>query len=597
MITKWMLRGCPISGEAIQRLASELMLPVPLAQVLAVRGMSETNTAQQWLNAAAGELYQPSLMRDMDRGTDLILQAVSEGKKIAVYGDYDVDGVTSTTILYKTLQTLGAEPIYYIPQRESEGYGLNSNAIRELAQQGTGLLLTCDNGIAAREQVALAKELGLEVVITDHHEVPYHINEQGETTYILPAADAIINPKRPDCTYPFKQICAGMIAYKIAQYIYARAGLNWQKDQEEFMQMAAIATVCDIMDLTGENRTLVAKALPTLKNCNNTGIRSLLKATSLNNKDIDVYHVGFILGPCINASGRLDMADTAVELLLTQDALKAQQLAEKLVALNTARKDMTAQGVEIALEVIAQQNLAKDKVLVVYDPRLPESVGGIIAGRLKELFQRPVFVLSGEKEPVRGSGRSIPGYNMFEALQQAERFLTAFGGHPMAAGLSVAKEKIPQLRSFLNEQCQQTLEEMVAPTMIDMQLPLECLNLKLAKAQQGLEPFGKGNPIPVFADKEVFLTQIQLLGATEQVVRAIFQLRNNNGTLQTVMFRQRDRFETMIRQELGDQTWEELLEGIGRVPLDILYNISVNHYNNRDYLQVQIQDFRISKKC
>ncbi len=597
MTTKWMLRGCPISGEAIQKLASTLMLPVPLAQVLAVRGMLEPNIARQWLNAAEGELYQPSLMRDMDRGTDLILQAVSTGKKVAVYGDYDVDGITSTTILYKTLQALGAQPLYYIPQRETEGYGLNSNAIRELAQQGIGLLLTCDNGIAAREQVALAKELGLQVVITDHHEVPYHTNEAGEVSYSLPAADAIINPKRPDCNYPFKQICAGMIAYKIAQYIYARAGLNWQKDQEEFMQMAAIATICDIMDLTGENRTLVAKALPTLKHCKNIGIRSLLKATSLTNKDIDVYHVGFILGPCINASGRLDMADTAVELLLTEDTQKAQQLAEKLVALNTARKDMTAQGVEIALEVIEQQNLVKDKVLVVYDHRLPESVGGIIAGRLKELFQRPVFVLSGEKEPVRGSGRSIPGYNMFEALQQAESFLTAFGGHPMAAGLSVEKEKIVPLRTFLNEQCQSTIEEMAPQTMIDMQLPLEWLNLKLAKAQQALEPFGKGNPVPVFADRRVFLTQIQLLGASEQVVRAIFQLRNDNGMLQTVMFRQRDRFETMIRQELGDPVWKELLEGIGRVPLDILYNISVNHYNNKDYLQVQIQDFRISKEC
>jgi len=595
-IMNWILRGCPVNEEAVKRLAVETGLPLPLAQVLAVRGLTDASAAKEWLAASKGSFFQPSLMKDMDRGTDLILKAVEAGDKIAVYGDYDVDGITSTTILYKTLTALGADPIYYIPQRETEGYGLNSNAIQEFANQGVKLLLTCDNGIAAREQVAFARELGLTVVLTDHHEVPFETDAEGTMVYIMPDAHAIINPKRPDCPYPFKQLCAGFIAYKIAQYIYARTGLDWQVDGAEYLQMAAIATICDIMDLTGENRTLIANALPTFKNCHNPGIRSLIAATGLAEKEIDVYHIGFILGPCINASGRLDMAETAVELLLTKDEAEAQVLAAKLVELNTARKHMTAKGVEIALADIEEKELQEDKVLVVYDSRLPESVGGIVAGRVKELFHRPVFVLSGEKEPVRGSGRSIPGYNMFESLQQCQQLLLAFGGHPMAAGLSVPADNIEALRQFLNTNCDMTFEEMVPQTLIDLQLPLEWLSLDLARAQSRLEPFGKGNAIPLFADKEVNLRQLQLFGPTEQVVRLTFQLAKDKGTLQTILFRQRNRFEEMIKEYGGDFLWQELLSGsCPGVLIDILYHISVNHFNNREQLQVQIQDFRISK--
>ncbi len=547
VMTKWILRGCPVGEAAIKRLANEVNLPLPLAQVMAVRGLADTASAKEWLAAAEGPLYQPSLMKDMDRGTDLILEAVSKGEKIAVYGDYDVDGVTSTTILFKTLLALGAEPIFYIPQRETEGYGLNSHAIQEFANQGVKLLLTCDNGIAAREQVAFARELGMTVVLTDHHEVPYEIKEDGKMEYIMPEAHAIINPKRPDCPYPFKQLCAGVIAYKIAQYIYARAGLNWEADGEEYLQMAVIATICDIMDLTGENRTLVAMALPTFKQCKNPGLKSLIAATGLTEKEISVYHIGFVLGPCINASGRLDVAETAVDLLLTKDEAKAASLAAKLVELNQARKEMTAKGVEIALADIEEKELGNDKVLVIYDSRLPER-WWYVAGRIKELFHRPVFVLSGEKEPVRGSGRSIPGYNMFEALQQCQHLLAAFGGHPMAAGLSVVSENITLLRQFLNEHCTMTCDEMVPQTMIDLQLPLERLSLDLAKAQERMEPLGKGNVIPLFADRKVRLRQVQLLGATEQVVRLSFQLRQDKGTLQAILFRQRERFEAMLKK-------------------------------------------------
>ncbi len=594
-MNNWILRGCPVNEEAVKRLACETGLPLPLAQVLAVRGLSDAAVAKEWLSAQSGYFYQPSLMKDMDRGTDLILKAVEKGEKIAVYGDYDVDGITATTILYKTLTALGSNPIYYIPQRETEGYGLNSSAIQEFANIGIKLLLTCDNGIAAREQVAFAKELGLTVVVTDHHEVPFETNTDGTLTYIMPEAHAIINPKRPDCPYPFKQLCAGAIAYKIAQYIYARTGLDWQKDGQEYLQMAAIATICDIMDLTGENRTLVATALPTFRQCLNPGIRSLIEATGLAKKEIDVYHIGFILGPCINASGRLDMAETAVELLLAQEEA-AQILAEKLVELNTARKHMTAKGVEIALGDIKEMELQEDKVLVIYDSRLPESVGGIVAGRIKELFHRPVFVLSGEKEPVRGSGRSIPGYNMFESLQQCQHLLLAFGGHPMAAGLSVPVENIQALRQFLNSHCELTVEEMMPQTLIDLQLPIEWLSLDLARAQYRLEPFGKGNAIPLFAAKGVLLRQIQLFGSTEQVVRLTFQLNHDSGTLQAILFRQRGRFEEMIKECGGDCLWQDLLGCAGPgVLLDILYHISVNNFNNRDQLQVQIQDFRISK--
>lgn len=590
---KWILRGCKTPYRQIVETSRELNIPVVIGQLLAVRGYNTKEKIQKYFHLSGSELHDPSLMKDMNKGCQIILDAIKKGKKIAVFGDYDADGITSTSILMLALQRLGANVRYYIPARETEGYGLNNQAVRDLAEEGIELLLTCDNGISAFEQVALAKSLGMTVVIADHHEVPFE-QEGEETHYLLPDADAIINPKQQDCSYPFQSLCAGTIAYKISQYLYRLTKKNWAADEEEYLSLATVATICDIMDLTDENRVMVKHGLSVMSKTKNLGLRALLEVNGLLKKELGTYQIGFIIGPCINASGRLELADIAVNLFLSDTQEEAYQLAQQLVELNNSRKNLSNEGVKMVKETIEKEHLYDDKVILVHQPDLHESIAGIVSGRIKELYYRPTFVFASHKEIIRGSGRSIEGYNMFEALVECGDLLEIFGGHPMAAGLSLKKENLPLLRQRLNENCRLEVKDMIPTTYIDLRMPIERATLGLAKALTKLEPFGKGNTMPLFGDKDLSVSRIQLLGSDNNILKVFFDNRQGKGLISSILFRKKAEFQQMVLDFGGESLWEDLMKGNeNRLNIDIIYTVEVNHFNNNQYLQLQIKDFRL----
>ena len=590
---RWILRGCKCPQQQINENAKQLNLPISIARLLAVRGYDTPQKIKQYFSLTMESVHQPELMKDMISGCQILLKSIQTKQKIVVFGDYDADGITSTSILTLALRRLGGNVDYYIPARETEGYGLNNQAIINLAKQGVEVLLTCDNGISAAEQVALAKELGMTVVIADHHEVPFIETEKG-IQYILPAADAIINPKQADCSYPFKSLCAATIAYKMTECLYRLAQKDWQQDQLEYLSLSTVATICDIMDLVDENRAMVKYGLSMLQQTPNIGLQALLEVNGLLNKKLGTYHIGFIIGPCINASGRLELADIAVNLFLSTDKAKAMELAKELVELNQSRKYLSNEGVALVQKTIEENHLYKDKVILVHQPDLHESIAGIVAGRIKEIYYRPTFVLASDKPIVRGSGRSIEGYNMFHALVECSDLLDIFGGHPMAAGLSIPQENIAAFRKALNQNCQMEIKDMVPTTYIDLFLPIERATFGLAHMLQHMEPFGKGNAMPFFGDKEVILNRIQLLGNEKQILKIFFQNRKGNGLIPAILFRKKQEFETMLLEAGGQDLWNDLLQGKeNKLALDIIYTVEINYYNNNQYLQIQIKDFRI----
>lgn len=593
---KWVLRGCKTPYKEIVKNSKDLNIPVIIGQLLAVRGYDTKEKIQKYFDVSISAIHDPAMMKDMDKGCRIILQAIKERKKIAVFGDYDADGITSTSILMLAIRRLGGTVRYYIPARETEGYGLNNNAVKELADEGIELLLTCDNGISAFEQVELAKRLGMTVVIADHHEVPFEIKD-GVTKYILPQADAIINPKQVDCQYPFKCLCAGTIAYKMTQYLYRLVGKDWAKDGEEYLSLAIVATVCDIMDLTDENRIMLKHGLKIINQTPNIGLRALLSVNGLLEKTIGTYQIGFIIGPCINASGRLELADIAVNLFLSESEEQAMALAKQLVDLNNSRKSLSNEGVEMVKKTIEQEHLYDDKVILVYQPNLHESIAGIVSGRIKEIYYRPTFVFASNKEIIRGSGRSIEGYNMFEALVECSHLLDIFGGHPMAAGLSLKKENFLKLRKELNENCKLDVSDMVPVTYIDLRMPLERASLGLAKMITKLEPFGKGNSMPLFGDKDLSVNRIQLLGSDNNIIKIFFDDRRGKGLISSILFRKKDEFQQMVYDFGGESLWNDLLKGNTNIlNIDIIYTIEINNFNNNKYLQIQIKDFRLHNK-
>lgn len=590
---KWVLRGCKTPYSEIVKTSKELNIPIIIGQLLAVRGYDTKEKIQKYFNISMSELHTPDLMKDMDKGCRILLEAIKNNKKIAVFGDYDADGITSTSILMLAIKRLGGKARFYIPARETEGYGLNNQAVKDLAAEGIEILLTCDNGISALEQVQLAKNLGMTVIVADHHEVPFEIVE-GKTKYILPNADAIINPKQADCRYPFKSLCAGAIAFKFTEHLYKLAGKDWSDDGKEYLSLAIVATICDIMDLTDENRIMVKYGLSVINKTPNLGLRALLAVNDLLNNKIGTYHIGFIIGPCINASGRLELADIAVNLFLSESEEQATTLAAKLVELNNSRKNLSNEGVELVKATIESEKLYNDKVILVHQPNLHESIAGIVSGRIKEIYYRPTFVFATNKDIIRGSGRSIEGYNMFEALVECSHLLDIFGGHPMAAGLSLKKENFRQLRKELNDNCRLDISEMVPTTYIDLRMPVERASLGLAKMLSRLEPFGKGNAIPLFGDKDLSVNRIQLLGSDKKIIKVFFDDRRGKGLISGILFRNKDEFEKMVIEAGGNELWNDILEGNpNRLSLDIIYTVEINNFNNNQYLQLQIKDFRL----
>ena len=592
---KWFLRGCRVEAPEISQLAKDCGLSMTAARLLAVRGLVESKDIDEYFEPSLSTLHSPELLKNLNLACELLLQAVQQKQQIAVFGDYDADGITSTSIMMLVLQRMGGKVRYYIPRRDSEGYGLNSAAVQKLADEGVELLLTLDNGIAAFEQVKLAKDLGLTVIVADHHEVPFEISPTG-SVYKLPPADAVIDPKQRDCQYPYKSICAGMLAYKMAERLYELAGLNWQQDFFEYLVFAAIATVCDIMDLADENRALVKFALQHLTETPNLGLRALLEVNGLNPEQVSSYHIGFVLGPCINASGRLQTADIAVNLFLSTNYAEAQLLATQLVELNKQRKQLSSEGVDKVCLSIEAEGLADDKVILVHQPDLPESVAGIVAGRIKEIYDRPTFILAGEQELVKGSGRSVDGYNMFNALVECNELLEMYGGHYMATGLTIKRQNVAELRRRLNANCQLSVEDMLPITYIDMAYLVEraLAGMSFAQLIADMAPFGHGNQAPLFGDRDLEVRRIQLLGDEKNIIRFYFADRFRQGLSTAISFRKKAEFEQMVLEQGGEAMWQRLLRGLPvNLSVDIVYSIEINEFHNTKSVQLQIKDLRL----
>ena len=470
-----------------------------------------------YLNGTIADLYDGMLMQDMDKAVEILAEKIGEEKQIRIIGDYDIDGVNATYILQEGLSGLGAHVDTDIPDRIKDGYGLNIDLINRALDDGVDTIITCDNGIAAADEIAYGKKNGLTVIVTDHHEVPY-VEMNGEKEYLLPMADAVVDPHRADCGYPFKGLCGAAVAYKLVEALYN----VMQRDPEDvdyLMENVAIATVGDVMDLTGENRIFVKQGLEMLKRTKNQGLKALIECTGIDVERLSAYHIGFVLGPCINASGRLDTAKRALELLNAKTRREAVMLAEDLKALNDSRKEMTEKGVEEAVQMIESTSLKDDKVLVVYLPDCHESIAGIIAGRIKERYYRPTFVLTKAEEGVKGSGRSIESYDMFAQMCRCRALFTKFGGHKLAAGLSLEEGSVERFRETINDLADLTEEDLQMKVSIDMLLPFPYITEQLIGELQLLEPFGKGNTKPLFAERNLRVISPRIFGKNRNVLK------------------------------------------------------------------------------
>lgn len=558
-----------------QQIANKFGIDPVVARLIRNREQITDEEIDTYLHGKITELHSWKLLKGMESLLDILTEKIKEQKKIRIIGDYDIDGVCSTYILLKGLKRAGAAVDVDIPDRMKDGYGISRELIDLAKEAGTDTIITCDNGISAIEQIAYAKELGMTVLVTDHHEVPYEEQEDGSIRTFLPDADAIVNPKQEDCGYPFKGICGGMVAFKVICGLYEKLGIPF-KEAEELIPFAAIATVGDVMDLVDENRILVKDGLRRLQNPENEGLKALIRVNNLENREITAYHIGFVLGPCMNASGRLSTAKRALQLLLSQDVKEASVLAEDLKNLNDSRKDMTAKGVEQAVELVETTDLLYDRVLVIYLPDCHESLAGIIAGRIRERYTRPVFVLTRAEEGVKGSGRSIEAYHMFQEMVKCKELLTKFGGHPMAAGLSLPEENVEAFRRKLNENCVLTQEDMIEKIVIDVPMPMSYVTIPLIRQLSQLEPFGKGNTKPVFAQKKLRFADCRVFGKNRNVVK--MQGKDEFGfTAECIWFGDGDDFLEKLREK---ECW------------DVIYYPSVNVFRGRESIEMVVQNIR-----
>ena len=508
--------------EGNQDLAAQFHVsPMAMRLIRSRAGLSEAEV-RAYLYGTLDDLADARLMKGMTEAVELLCQKIQAGATIRIIGDYDIDGVNATHILVTGLRRAGARVDTVIPDRLKDGYGINEHLIEQAKEAGIDTIVTCDNGIAAAKEIAYAKELGMTVIVTDHHEIPYREEPDGSRTTILPPADVIVNPKQADCPYPYKKLCGAAVAWRLVEVLYQEARVP----REEFLrlaQFAAVATIGDIMDLTGENRILVKYGLRQLEQTDNPGYRALLAVNGLEGKKLTAYHIGFVIGPCINASGRLDTAKRALELLGAGTAAEAEKLAGDLKALNDSRKDLTAKGTTEAIRLIEETDLGQDKVLVVYLPDCHESLAGIIAGRIRERYFRPCFVLTDGEEGVKGSGRSIPGYHMFEEMTKVAELFTKFGGHPMAAGLSIPTENVELLRKRLNENCRLTDADLIPKLSYDAVLPIQYAGEQIIKELELLEPFGKENDKPLFAAANVRVKSARVIGKNRNVLKTVLE--------------------------------------------------------------------------
>ena len=559
-------------------IAEKYQISPIIARLMRNRDVIGDEAIDFYLNGTVEDLYDGLLMKDMDRAVDILKEKIEEGKKIRVIGDYDIDGVNATYILQQGLAGLGADVDTDIPDRIKDGYGLNQMLIDRALEDDVDTIITCDNGIAAMNEIAYGKEQGMTIVVTDHHEVPY-LEENGEKKYLLPPADAVVDPHRADCEYPFKGLCGAAVAYKLVEVLYRVSGKSEQEVehlQESLMENVAIATIGDVMDLVGENRVFVKKGLELLKTTKNEGLHALMQCTGVDTANLNTYHIGFVIGPCINAGGRLDTAKRALELLNASNRREAVTLAADLKELNDSRKEMTEEGVEEAVRQIESSSWKDDQVLVVYLPECHESIAGIIAGRIKERYYRPTFVLTKGETGVKGSGRSIEAYDMFTEMSRCRELFTKFGGHKLAAGLSLEEEKVEVFRKRINELADLTEEDLQMKVSIDMRLPFPYINEELIHELKILEPFGKGNGKPLFAESKLRVIQPRIFGKNRNVLKCRLEDQQGN-QMEAVYFGE---VEDCLRQMEKKQI------------MSFTYYPSINEYTGRRTIQLTIVNYQ-----
>ena len=554
-------------------IAEKFRINPVIARLIRNRDVIGDEKIQEYLHGTLAELPSGRKMKDLEKAAEILEKKIQEGCRIRIIGDYDIDGVTSTTILLKGLKRLGAKVDTCIPDRIKDGYGINEHLISKALEDGIDTIVTCDNGIAAYNEITEAKESGMTVVITDHHDVPFRDTKNGRK-WIIPPADAVVNPKQQNCPYPNKNLCGAVVAWKLIWIMYENAGIPTEEILT-FTELAAVATVGDVMDLQGENRIIVKEGLRQLSHTETPGLKALIQVNNLEHAEISSYHVGFVLGPCINASGRLDTASRALKLLCEQDPVEAARLAGDLIALNESRKAMTEQGKEEAIEKVENSDLKNDRVLVIYLPDCHESLAGIIAGRIRELYNKPVFVLTKGEKSAKGSGRSIEAYSMYEELVKCRDFLEQFGGHPMAAGLSIKEENIERFRKRLNENCILTEEDLRPKIVIDVPMPVSYISRELVEQLSLLEPFGKGNVKPLFAQKNLSVLNLRIFGKNHNVAK--MKLTDGSGTsVDAVYFGEAEKFAEFVKNHER---------------ISVTYYPEINSYQGRETLQAVIRNY------
>lgn len=583
---KWFVinKGADFAG-----IAKRFGISPVTARLIRNRGVMGDEAIARYLKGGIGELYDPHLLLDSDRLTDILVQKISEQKKIRVIGDYDIDGVMSTYILYKGITRCGGSVDFQIPDRMKDGYGINDHLIEQADEAGIDTIITCDNGIAAIGEIAHAKSLGMTVLVTDHHEIPY-TEERGERHYKRSEADAIVNPKQMECTYPYKNLCGAAVAWKVIQILYEKCDIAVEESYD-FLENVAFATVGDVMDLTDENRILVREGLKRIHTTMNPGMRALILQNKLEPEQISSYHFGFVLGPCINASGRLETAKIALNLFLQEDVKKASEIAAELVDLNAQRKDMTAEGVELAMQQVEEGNTG-EKVLVVYLPDVHESLAGIIAGRIREACHKPTFVLTKSEDGVKGSGRSIEAYSMYEELCKCQELFTKFGGHPMAAGLSLPEANVEIFREKINACCGLTEEDFIPKIKIDIPMPVDYPDIPLVNELLLLEPFGKANVKPQFADKNLGIDRAVVVGKNQNVLKLTLKTERGK-SISAVYFGDVEELREYYGRKYGENEVQQAFLGrTNGIRMSVVYYPEINRYQGNESIQIVIKNYQ-----
>lgn len=589
----WFIRknnqGKKSNDNSFLDISKKLGISKLISKILTNRGIEDVDMANKFLDNNVDRLQSYEHMRDLIKAGDILKDKIDNKLPIRIVGDYDVDGVMSIYILYKILKRLDANVDYVIPNRINEGYGINKEIVEKAKKEGIDTIITCDNGISALREVKRAKDLGLTVIITDHHDLPFK-DIGGNREYVIPEADAVIDPKHPNCKYPFKELCGAGVIFKLIEYLGDLYSIP-RNQINNLLEYVAIATICDVVDLVDENRIITKYGLKLINSTENIGLKALINQSEITNK-IGVYHIGFLIGPMINASGRLDTAYIALELLLSEDELDAKTKAQELKRLNDERKYLTEKGTENIIDIIESTSLKDDKILIVYNPDIHESVAGIIAGRIKDIYYKPTIVLTQGRKGIKGSGRSIKEYNIFEELTKCKELLDVFGGHPMAAGLSLDYSKIDPLRNKLNNISNLTEDDLIRKVYIDLGLPIEYVNYKLIEELSILEPFGKGNPKPIFGEKNLRINRLFKLGINKNVLKMM--LESSKGTIiEGILFNDITSFEDSIINKYGEEILDNMYKGIDNNCLvDIIYYPSINEYMGKTNIQIIIENYR-----